>query len=169
MGMQGKRTASGALGASGVRIQYGALCWRRQKGAVEVLLITSRETGRWVIPKGWPMSGLPPEKAAAREAWEEAGVKGMVNPVCVGRFGYMKCLSPKSSVPCAVTVYALEVDNLAAKFPEAKERTRQWFSPVEAASLVDEADLGKLIAAFAPPPDGRAAPIGADDDDGPAL
>ncbi|MEN9850080.1 MAG: hypothetical protein RL128_243, partial [Pseudomonadota bacterium] len=58
------------------RTQYGALCWRMHRGKVEVLLITSRDTGRWVIPKGWPIDGLAPAQTAAREAWEEAGVEG---------------------------------------------------------------------------------------------
>ncbi len=152
----------GAPGASGARIQYGALCWRRREDTVEVLLITSRDTGRWVIPKGWPMAGLAPEAAAAREAWEEAGVRGTINPVCLGRFGYMKGLADDATVPCAVAVYGLKVADLAQKFPEVKERNRRWFAPAEAATVVDEPELATLLAAFAPPPDGRAGPIGAD-------
>ena len=62
--------------ATAARTQYGALCWRMHRGKVEVLLITSRDTGRWVIPKGWPIAGLAPAETAAREAWEEAGVEG---------------------------------------------------------------------------------------------
>ena len=63
------------------RHQVAALCWRMgQGGAVEILLVTSRDTGRWVIPKGWPMDGKSASAAAAREAWEEAGVKGTVRP-----------------------------------------------------------------------------------------
>lgn len=145
--------------AAGARIQYGALCWRQGDAGVEVLLITSRDTGRWVIPKGWPMPGLSPESAAAQEAWEEAGVEGVVNPVTVGRYGYQKCLSVEATVPCAVAVYGVRVQRLAEQFPEAKERRRQWFPPDEAASLVNEPDLGRLIAGFSPPPEGRPAPI----------
>lgn len=158
MGWQDKYSARGP-DAAGARIQYGALCWRQGSDGVEVLLITSRDTGRWVIPKGWPMQGLSPESAAAQEAWEEAGVKGVVNPVTVGRYGYQKCLSVEATVPCAVAVYGLRVDRLADQFPEAKERKRQWFRPDEAAVLVNEADLGHLIASFVPPREGRPAPI----------
>jgi 8-oxo-dGTP pyrophosphatase MutT (NUDIX family) len=141
------------------RIQYGALCWRPGSSGVEVLLITSRDTGRWVIPKGWPMPGLSPESAAAQEAWEEAGVEGTVCPVTVGRYGYQKCLSVKDTVPCAVAVYGLRVKRLADQFPEVKERQRQWFPTDKAAQLVNEPDLGRLIAGFVPPHEGRAAPI----------
>lgn len=158
MGSQEKFLKQGP-NAAGARIQYGALCWRQGTGGVEVLLITSRDTGRWVIPKGWPMPGLSPESAAAQEAWEEAGVEGMVNPVTVGRYGYHKCLSVEATVPCAVAVYGVRVDRLVDEFPEAKERRRQWFSSDEAATLVNEPDLGRLIAGFAPPPQGRPAPI----------
>jgi 8-oxo-dGTP pyrophosphatase MutT (NUDIX family) len=159
MGWQDKVAAQAAEGASGALIQYGALCWRPAQGGVEVLLITSRDTGRWIIPKGWPMPGLAPEAAAAQEAWEEAGVKGVTNPVSLGRYGYHKCLSVEATVPCAVAVYGLRVIRLADQFPEAKERTRRWFRPDEAADLVHEPDLGRMIAEFVPPPEGRHAPI----------
>ena len=63
------------------RTQFGALCFRRsktQKAGVELLLVSSRDTGRWIIPKGWPMDRETPAAAAAMEAWEEAGVRGRV-------------------------------------------------------------------------------------------
>jgi 8-oxo-dGTP pyrophosphatase MutT (NUDIX family) len=164
MGWQDKIAAQGA-GTGGAKVQYGALCWRHGDDGVEVLLITSRDTGRWVIPKGWPIPGLAPEAAAAQEAWEEAGVDGQINPLCIGRFGYQKCLSVSASVPCAVAVYGLRVGQLAKAFPEAKVRQRQWFSRTEAAALVAEPELALIIAGFAPPEDGRPAPIAADDDD----
>lgn len=163
MGWQDKIAAQGAE-AAGARMQYGALCWRLADTGVEVLLITSRDTGRWIIPKGWPMPGLAPEAAAAQEAWEEAGVEGAVNPVCLGRYGYQKCLSTTAQVPCAVGVFGLRVERLAEKFPEVKERTRQWFRPEEAASLVNEPDLASLIAGFVPPVEGRRAPISGEAD-----
>jgi 8-oxo-dGTP pyrophosphatase MutT (NUDIX family) len=165
MGWQDKISAQGAGGA---KVQYGALCWRPGDDGVEVLLITSRDTGRWVIPKGWPMPGLAPEAAAAQEAWEEAGVDGQINARCIGRFGYQKCLSVTATVPCAVAVFGLRVANLAKTFPEVKERQRKWFSLPEAATLVAEPELAQIIAGFTPPEDGRPAPIMADDDDGPA-
>jgi len=164
MGWQDKIAGQGAK-ADAARIQYGALCWRVAGAGIEVLLITSRDTGRWVIPKGWPMPGLAPEAAAAQEAWEEAGVEGTMSPLCVGRFGYRKVLSTTASVPCAVSVYAMRVDRLAKSFPEAKARRREWFAPDVAAGLVAEPELATIIAQFLPPSQGRADPIRADDDD----
>jgi 8-oxo-dGTP pyrophosphatase MutT (NUDIX family) len=165
MGWQDKISTLGA-GADGTRIQYGALCWRDEGLGVEVLLITSRDTGRWVIPKGWPIPGLAPEAAAAQEAWEEAGVAGDVSPLCLGRFGYSKCVSLTMTVPCAVVVFGLSVTDIGKRFPEAKERQRQWFPKAEAAALVAEPDLALIIAGFAPPVGGRRAPIAAEDDGG---
>lgn len=140
-------------------MQYGALCWRGTGAGVEVLLITSRDTGRWVIPKGWPIQGLTPEGTAAREAWEEAGVEGVVNPACLGRFGYQKVMSEAAQVPCAVAVYSLRVDALNDRFPEMADRKRAWFRPVDAAELVHEAELASLIIGFSPQSDGRLPPI----------
>jgi 8-oxo-dGTP pyrophosphatase MutT (NUDIX family) len=158
MGSQDKISLRAAA-ASEARMQYGALCWRLGEDGVDVLLITSRDTGRWILPKGWPMPGLAPEAAAEQEAWEEAGVEGVMNPVCLGRYGYQKCLSVTAQVPCAVAVYGLRVVSLADKFPEVKERTRQWFRQDVAATMVNEPDLASLIAGFVPPSLGRPAPI----------
>ncbi len=158
MGWQDRSAAQGA-DTGGARMQYGALCWRTIGTGIEVLLITSRDTGRWVIPKGWPITGLAPEAAAAQEAWEEAGVEGVMNPACLGRFGYHKVLSETSHVPCAVAVYGLRVVHLADKFPEVAMRQRVWFRPLDAAELVHEAELASLIAGFAPSVSGRLPPI----------
>ncbi len=132
------------------RTQYGALCWRRAKDGVEVLLITSRDTGRWVIPKGWPIKGLSPEASAAREAWEEAGVEGEADPHCLGLYSYDKGLGPANGpqrqVPCIVAVYSLHVKDLADRFPEVKQRRRKWFAPRKAARKVAEPELRALLA-----------------------
>ena len=64
----------------GEKLQTGALPWRRAKGdQLEILLVTGRLSGRWIVPKGWPMRGKTMAKAAAQEAYEEAGVRGKVN------------------------------------------------------------------------------------------
>ena len=135
------------------RTQFGALCWRRVAGAVQVLLITSRDTGRWVIPKGWPIGGLEAPEAAAREAWEEAGVRGVAEPQAMGWYGYDKVLrrgKKAATVPCIVAVYPLEVAAQDDVFPEADERRRAWLNPAEAAARVDEPELATLIAGFRP-------------------
>ena len=133
--------------------QYGALCWRlTSDGKPEVLLITSRDTGRWVIPKGWPMKGKGPCEAALQEAYEEAGVEGKVSEACAGLYSYTKVLGPDRSggVPCVVAVYALQVRKLLSDFPEVDERRRKWFSPKKAAQKVDEPELQELLRGFSP-------------------
>jgi 8-oxo-dGTP pyrophosphatase MutT (NUDIX family) len=131
-----------------VRTQYGALCWRMHRGKVEVLLITSRDTGRWVIPKGWPIAGLAPAETAAREAWEEAGVEGDIADYGLGVFDYDKVLGPKGCIPCSVEVFGLRVAELKGKFPERKERRRKWFDFEKAARKVAEPQLRALLLAL---------------------
>lgn len=132
--------------------QVAALCWRMHKGQPQVLLVTSRDTGRWVLPKGWPMQGLGPEGAAAREAWEEAGVEGKVSPTTIGQYCYDKVLRDLDTLPCAVEVFPLKVQNLKNSFPERKERRRKWFSAAKAAHLVAEAELRGMLARLAEEP-----------------
>ena len=135
----------GPGGAESPRSQYGALCWRKHRGRVEVLLITSRDTGRWVIPKGWPMAGKGAAEAAAQEAWEEAGVTGAVAAESLGFFTYDKTRKSREALPCVVSVYALRVERMAKKFPERKERRRRWFEAGKAARLVAEPELQALL------------------------
>ena len=132
------------------REQYGALCYRvkKKRAAVEILLITSRDTGRWVIPKGWPMDGKTAAAAAAREALEEAGVKGKVCEEPIGSYNYMKGLPEGLKVDCRVRVFALAVDDICKNFPEKGERRAEWVDCAEAASRVQEPGLKTLILAF---------------------
>lgn len=132
-------------GGNESRTQYGAVCWRMHRGKVEVLLVTSRDTGRWIIPKGWPISGLTPADTAAQEAWEEAGVQGEVVADDIGAFGYAKALTPTHSIPCSVQVFGLRVAKLRDKFPERKERRRKWFGLEKAARKVAEPELRALL------------------------
>ena len=133
-----------------VREQYGALCYRvkKKRPTVEVLVITSRDTGRWVIPKGWPMDGKSASAAAAREAWEEAGVKGTIGAEPVGSYHYMKGLPHGLKVDCRVRVFPLAVDDVCKNFPEKGERRAEWVDCAEAASRVQEPGLKTLILAF---------------------
>ena len=134
-----------------VRIQFGALPYRLTKtGALEILLVTSRQTHRWIIPKGWPIKGLKPGKSAAREAYEEAGIRGTVAGKAIGTFHYEKLLDDKSgAVPCKVRVFLLLVKRQLAAWPEAKEWELRWLDPLEAAALVEEEGLRELIRSFA--------------------
>lgn len=140
--------ASASIGRSGRRVQYAALPYRvRRDGTVEVRLITSRETRRWVIPKGWPMKGLAPAKAAARETYEEAGLLGAVSRKPIGLYTYDKRLANRS-VPCDVIVFPLKVKHQVRNWPERSQRFGFWFSIESAAAAVQEEDLKELILAF---------------------
>jgi 8-oxo-dGTP pyrophosphatase MutT (NUDIX family) len=125
--------------------QYGAICWRMHRSKVEVLLITSRDTGRWVIPKGWPMDNRSASEAAQQEAWEEAGVRGDIAETAIGMFNYVKLLTSKRSSECVVKVFTLRVSKLVDKFPERKERRRKWFAAEKAARMVIEPELRQLL------------------------
>ncbi len=130
------------------RVQYAALPYRqRQDGEIQIRLITSRETRRWVIPKGWPMKGLSPSKAAAREAYEEAGLLGTISSEPLGLYSYDKRLTLRS-VPCDVMVFPLKVKRYVKKWPERSERVGFWFSVESAAAAVQEEDLCAIILAF---------------------
>lgn len=129
--------------------QVAALPWREGRGGLEILLITSRETRRWVIPKGWPIANLVDSNAAKREAYEEAGVEGSVRREPIGRYAYDKRDADGSRRACVVTVYALAVAREHARWPERRERTRMWFKAKVAANKVREPKLRAIIRAFA--------------------
>ena len=133
------------------RAQYAALPWRRDRaGQLEVLLITSRETRRWVIPKGWPIKGMSSPRSAAREAFEEAGVQGKVAKQPVGSYAYDKRLKNGRLQHVRVAVFALAVETEAEAYPELGQREKLWLSPAEAARRVDEPELMVLLATFKP-------------------
>lgn len=132
------------------RTQHGAICWRERNGKVQVLLVTSRRTGRWVIPKGWPEPDEKPPLTAEREAAEEAGVEGKVLSRCIGLFSYVKHPDLDDALPCVVAVYPVKVRQLARNWPEKGERRRKWFTPKKAAAEVGETELARLLKGFDP-------------------
>lgn len=126
------------------RLQYGALPYRKSNRA-EFMLVTSRETRRWIIPKGWPKKGKSPHRSAAREAFEEAGVLGAVGRQPVGSFSYEKRLKNGGSVECEVHVFPLEVKRQRKEWPEKLERRVKWLSASKAAEKVKNPVLSKII------------------------
>lgn len=126
--------------------------WRDTGHGVEIMLITSRDTGRWVLPKGWPEAKELLCEAAAREAGEEAGLRGTVCHHEAGRYFYAKALASGEEVPCEVLVFPLRVDKIADRWREKGSRIRKWVSPAEAARMVNEPDLGQIIAYFCADP-----------------
>lgn len=135
---------------SDVRTQFAALCYRIAKGKTEVLLITSRRTGRWIVPKGWPMNGKTPAESAAQEAWEEAGVVGHPQDRCLGLFSYTKVVDANTDLPCVAMIFPLRVISMSAEFPEAGQRQLKWFSLKKAALLVGEPELARILRDFDP-------------------
>ena len=134
--------------------QYGALCYRERKGVIQFLMITSRRTKRWVIPKGWSIEGLSPADSAAQEAWEEAGVRGTVDSKDIGLYSYIKEGEKGApDVPCTTWVYPLRVTTLKGDYPEKSERRRKWMGRKKAADAVWEPELAKLIRRFEPADD----------------
>lgn len=132
------------------RQQYAALCyrWAPKSDRVEILLLTSRDTGRWIIPKGWPMGDKPACGVAAQEAYEEAGVKGRVEKEPVGFYLYDKVLKDDFAVGCRVQVHALQVEKLEEDYPEKDQRIHRWFDYETAATQVREPTLKELILRF---------------------
>ncbi|KIN61863.1 Hydrolase, nudix family [Sulfitobacter noctilucicola] len=128
------------------REQVAALCYKMVDGAKKVLLITSRDTGRWIVPKGWPIKGKNGAEAALQEAWEEAGVKKAdIIEEPMGHFGYIKGLNNGEDVPVEAEVYLVHVRGLKEDYPEVDQRERAWFSPTDAAKLVREPDLKEIL------------------------
>lgn len=123
-----------------------------KNGKLRVLMVTSRDRGRWVMPKGWMMDGKKPWQAAKIEALEEAGAVGFVSDEKIGVYHYKKRLE-KGHVRCRVTVYPMIVDKLKRRWKEREERKRHWFSLAKAAKLVDEPELTDLLKALAKNPD----------------
>lgn len=146
-----KKMEKGKTAPTEAMAQNAALCFRvTKKRGAEVLLVTSRDTGRWVIPKGWPMKGKSGGECALQEAFEEAGVEGRLVAETVGLYSYDKVMDDKSLQPCVVSVYPVEVARLKSNFPERGQRERRWMSPKKAARKVAEPELRTILANFDP-------------------
>jgi 8-oxo-dGTP pyrophosphatase MutT (NUDIX family) len=160
-GAGGVRSKKGKVGNSSkprrrkvklaVRVQYGVLPYRfSQHAALEILLVTTRGTRRWIVPKGWPIKGLRPAKSAAREAFEEAGVTGRIGAKLIGSFAYDKLRDEADGTTmCEVKVYPLLVKRQSHVWPESHQRTTQWVEPSRAIAMIKEADLKRIVATFA--------------------
>src|ERR1700722_13616021 len=129
--------------------QFAALPWRISEGGTrQVMLLTSRETRRWVIPKGWPMKKRKPAEVASQEAYEEAGLIGqIVGKRPLGRFHYEKRVG-KEAILCQVQVFLFRVERQLDDWPEKGQRETKWFEASKAASLVDEGGLAEIIDRF---------------------
>ncbi|NKE45715.1 NUDIX hydrolase [Roseomonas frigidaquae] len=132
-----------------LRRQCAALPLTGMGTALRVVLVTSRETRRWVIPKGWIEPGEQPHRSAVREAFEEAGIVGDADPEPIGSFGYNKRKPGGVLLPCEVMVYRLRVARLLHDWPERRQRERRLVTPATAAGLVAEPELAALLRTIA--------------------
>ena len=124
----------------------GAIPFRHDPEGLRVLLITSRDTGRWVIPRGLIENGLTSAQTAELEAYEEAGVKGVIKEIPLGIFTYNKRLRSGIAKPATVEVYALQVEKNLKKWPERSQRRLEWMPVSEAVKLVQEPGLAILLS-----------------------
>lgn len=130
--------------------QFAALCFDTARGKTRVLLVTSRGTGRWIIPKGWPVDGATAAGSAAREAWEEAGVIGRTSDQCLGAYTYVKRMPKGRDQFCSALIYPVKVLSLRGDYPERRQRRRKWFTLKKAAGQVDEPELAQILRDFDP-------------------
>lgn len=129
-------------------VQLAALCWRKGGTGREVLLVTS-SSGRWILPKGWPIEGKSPAEAVLMEAWEEGGVvRGKASRKPVGSYMAIKRTGSGDDLPCLHRVYSIKVRKTSDDFPEAHRRDRIWVDPKAAAAMVDEDGLRDILRAF---------------------
>jgi 8-oxo-dGTP pyrophosphatase MutT (NUDIX family) len=133
-------------GPGGQPLQVAALPFELDAGgAPRFLLITSRSSGRWIIPKGWPVRGLTLPESAAREAYEEAGVRGEAGATELGRLTAGN-KPGRGGRGWAVIVYPLPVRTVLPKWREQGQRDRRWVVPAEATALLGDSDLGRMLA-----------------------
>ncbi len=145
--MMGAAAPRGTFGAT--LQQFGALPWRRNRsGEIEVLLVTTRSTGRWILPRGWPVKAKTPAETAAREAFEEAGVIGSVDPRPIGEYSYVKTLADGSENDCLVTLFSLQVRGTLVQWPEMDQRQRRWHGLDQACAAASDRQLAGLLAAL---------------------
>jgi 8-oxo-dGTP pyrophosphatase MutT (NUDIX family) len=128
--------------------QVAALVWRRTDSGPDVLLVTSRTTRRWLLPKGWRDDGFSDAQSAAQEAFEEAGAVTAQDDGILGTYRYDKILDDGSRLPCTVDVFGFKLVRLADHWPEMTQRVRRWYAAETAASLVAEPELAALISSL---------------------
>jgi 8-oxo-dGTP pyrophosphatase MutT (NUDIX family) len=132
--------------------QIAALPWRvDDDGNLQFLLVTSRISKHWLIPKGWPMTGKSDAQSALQEAFEEAGIKGTARSRPLGRYSYDKILKDGTVIPCSVKVFGMRVREELDDWPEMHQRERRWFAPAAAADAVTEHGLADFLRSLERP------------------
>ncbi|BBO86097.1 hypothetical protein DSCO28_66630 [Desulfosarcina ovata subsp. sediminis] len=121
-------------------IQAGAIAWRPVGDRIDVLLITTSSGKNLTIPKGLIDPGFTAEQTVHNEAFEEAGIRGSLQPTPVGMYRFAKW-----GGICDVTVYLMTVNAMLDDYPEKAMRQRMWVDHRQAAIQVKHAGLGALI------------------------
>ncbi|MEM6478349.1 MAG: NUDIX hydrolase [Pseudomonadota bacterium] len=132
------------------RSQFAALPYRIVDDGIQVLLVTSRRTRRWILPKGWPEDGMTPAECAAKEAWEEAGAIGVGYDICLGVYSFEKFVKGAPDLPVIGLVFPFKVKKVKQSYPEANQRRRKWFTPKKAAAAVHAPELKRILKTFDP-------------------
>lgn len=130
--------------------QCAALPFKEEAGETWIMLITSRDTGRWILPKGWAEKRMTGAEQASKEAYEEAGIVGQISPQSICRYRYTKRLT-HTIVDCSVKVFPLQVTQLLDDWPEAHQRRREWFTIGQAAMHIDDSELVTMLLSIAAP------------------
>lgn len=126
-------------------LQTAVICLRDGAQGREVMLIKTFQQGQWMIPKGWPMKNRTLAEAAAIEAWEESGVRGVISQEPMGSFCYTKLKKSGLPVQCRADVFVMQVTETHDDYPEARKRERRWVALAEAPKIVRNADLAALL------------------------
>lgn len=127
--------------------QVAALPWRIDAdGKLRILLVTSRTSGKWMLPKGWPMEGLSDAEAALIEAREEAGVEGRASSLPIGSYHYLKLFCDGTTSPSQAKIFPVKVTSVAKNWDEKNQRSRRWMRPKKAAEMAFEPDLKRFFA-----------------------
>ena len=127
--------------------QSGVIAYGLNEGNLSLVLITSKSTKRWVVPKGHIEPNLTAKESAEQEAFEEAGIEGVVSDVTVGSYDYTKHDKEDSNI-YRVSLFPMEIQRLHNDWPEANLRARQWMTIPQAVNAVNEETLKLLLKNF---------------------
>ena len=132
-----------------MKLQVGCICYKKEKKKLKILIITSRNSKRWIIPKGWIKKNLGSIRSAEAEAWEEAGVKGKCYKNTIGFYTYQKIGKNGKGRRCTVKVFALKVREQLNDFPEKNFRTLRWITPEKSHKFIENKELVQVLENFA--------------------
>jgi 8-oxo-dGTP pyrophosphatase MutT (NUDIX family) len=110
----------------------------------QVCLVSSRSGKRWVVPKGCMEPGMTAGQVALQEAWEEAGLVGILRPEPIGSYVY-----EKDGATCHVVVFLLEVTDAVDNYPESALRQRIWVNIPQSLTRIDDPGLRELVRSAA--------------------